>query len=73
MCVNTTGSYDCTCIAGYEGDGFNCTGTHTVLIVKHCCKNSFKASYLKEMSPDMYIAVKFGKVTKKQYYHNVGI
>ena len=29
MCVNTTGSYDCTCIAGYGGDGFNCTGTLT--------------------------------------------
>ena len=40
MCVNTTGSYDCTCIDGYEGDGFDCTGTHTISIMNslyiHC-------------------------------------
>ena len=24
-CSNTVGSYDCTCVLGYSGDGFNCT------------------------------------------------
>ena len=25
-CNNTAGSYNCTCISGYEGDGINCSG-----------------------------------------------
>ena len=25
-CINTIGSYNCTCNFGYEGDGLNCTG-----------------------------------------------
>ena len=25
-CINTNGSYMCTCGAGYTGDGQNCTG-----------------------------------------------
>ena len=24
-CLNTNGSYDCSCRAGYRGTGFNCT------------------------------------------------
>ena len=24
-CSNTIGSYECTCVFGYTGDGFNCT------------------------------------------------
>ena len=27
-CSNTVGSYTCECMAGYEGDGFNCTGIY---------------------------------------------
>ena len=27
-CVNTEGSYQCMCRAGYEGNGRLCTGTH---------------------------------------------
>ena len=29
-CIDTIGSYNCSCINGYEGDGFNCTG-YTVM------------------------------------------
>ena len=43
MCVNIVGSYDCTCIDGYEGDGFNCTGTHYLNCEALLKKNSFKA------------------------------
>ena len=25
-CTNTDGSYECTCNAGYTGDGFSCAG-----------------------------------------------
>ena len=25
-CIDTIGSYNCSCSPGYEGDGFNCTG-----------------------------------------------
>ena len=25
-CLNTMGSYTCSCDQGYEGNGFNCTG-----------------------------------------------
>ena len=25
-CIDTIGSYNCTCNSGYEGDGFSCTG-----------------------------------------------
>jgi len=25
-CINTPGSFDCTCLPGYTGDGVTCTG-----------------------------------------------
>lgn len=27
LCLNTPGSYNCSCLDGYEGNGFICTGT----------------------------------------------
>ena len=32
-CVNTQGSYTCTCKAGYSGDGIYCTSKHCRFIV----------------------------------------
>ena len=29
-CINTIGSYKCTCNTGFTGDGFNCTGICTL-------------------------------------------
>ena len=26
LCLNAPGSYNCSCLDGYDGDGFNCTG-----------------------------------------------
>ena len=31
ICVNTKGSYNCTCKAGYSGDGQSCAGMLTLL------------------------------------------
>ena len=28
LCNNTEGSYVCSCVSGYQGDGRNCTGEH---------------------------------------------
>ena len=32
-CSNTVGSYDCTCVLGYSGDGFNCTSMLTKIFI----------------------------------------
>ena len=29
-CINTAGSYDCVCKAGYSGNGINCQGKHNI-------------------------------------------
>ena len=29
-CNDTIGSYNCTCLDGFEGNGFNCTGMHII-------------------------------------------
>ena len=34
-CIDTIGSYNCSCISGYEGDGFNCTGYTIVWSTLH--------------------------------------
>ena len=34
-CTNTPGSYTCTCNDGYSGDGVNCTGKYTSLVLLH--------------------------------------
>ena len=35
VCMNTKGSYNCTCKSGYEGDGNNCTGD--IFVIKSFC------------------------------------
>lgn len=34
-CTNTIGSYYCTCIAGYSGDGITCNGLASVFVLLH--------------------------------------
>ena len=34
-CTDTDGSFNCTCREGFEGDGFNCTGTKHILHKPH--------------------------------------
>ena len=31
VCNNTEGSYDCSCLSGYQGDGKNCSGKEIFL------------------------------------------
>ena len=43
-CTNTPGSHNCTCVEGYDGDGFNCLGQSSqqhyhVLLVVVCLAN----------------------------------
>ena len=39
MCNNTKGSYNCTCKEGFTGDGFNCSGqTSTLLLSLSQCQ-----------------------------------
>ena len=37
-CINTAGSYDCECLSGFMGDGFNCSSEY-VLIINHAIMN----------------------------------
>jgi len=30
-CTNFPGSYNCTCMTGYNGDGLNCTGVYSFM------------------------------------------
>ena len=32
VCTNTDGSYTCSCLSGYSGDGENCTGEVSISI-----------------------------------------
>ena len=32
-CINTDGSYQCTCSAGYTGDGRKCTGYISLILL----------------------------------------
>ena len=32
-CTNTEGSFDCTCVYGYRGDGQDCTSKNTLIII----------------------------------------
>ena len=44
-CIDTIGSYNCSCNPGYEGDGFNCTGYTFISVVWgiQSCINVFLA------------------------------
>ena len=35
-CNDTIGSYECTCLAGYTGDGYSCVGMEEDLPCVHC-------------------------------------
>ena len=37
-CIDTIGSYNCSCNPGYEGDGFNCTGYTIMWYTLHICQ-----------------------------------
>lgn len=41
VCNNTEGSYSCSCVSGYKGDGKNCTGNRFFQLSKmpNCCLN----------------------------------
>jgi len=32
-CTNFLGSYECTCMTGFAGDGFICTGVFSLIMV----------------------------------------
>jgi len=34
ICTNTPGSFNCTCLIGYSGNGFNCSGKIFLCAVK---------------------------------------
>ena len=36
-CINTHGSYNCTCKPGYTGDGINCTGEMIQIYQRKMC------------------------------------
>ena len=38
-CSNTEGSYNCTCVNGYSGDGFNCTSKMLLQILTKLTMN----------------------------------
>lgn len=42
LCTNNEGSYDCSCLSGYVGDGKNCSGTLTFFIETQPITQSFK-------------------------------
>ena len=42
MCNNTIGAHNCTCNNGYEGNGFNCTGTWLFVRIICMCQDHQK-------------------------------
>lgn len=36
MCIDTEGSYNCSCDSGYTGDGFTCSGLSTKNLLSLC-------------------------------------
>ena len=55
-CTDTEGSFNCTCGEGFEGNGFNCTGTRCILhkhhyIHAHCICMHMKSIQSIKMKP----------------------
>ena len=51
-CTDTDGSYNCTCINGFEGDGFSCVGKYLL-----CLKHIFNIIFV-EIKTLLFISVK---------------
>ena len=61
-CINTKGSFNCTCVLGYDGDGHNCTG--------ECFVQCFPANklFFRDRPPIFFTS--FIKMKAKQYFHS---
>ena len=40
-CTDTHGSYNCACIDGFEGDGFNCAGSVLIIVLHAVILNNY--------------------------------
>jgi len=60
-CTNTPGNYNCTCIEGYDGDGFNCSGK------AHRKTLSFRAVLCNKIPKDSLVVRTFDFI---QYFTN---
>ena len=66
-CTDTNGSFICTCMAGFEGDGFNCTGNNGMNIY------IFVLCYLLTLIPSCYrhswVRQRIGRMWHECYLH----
>ena len=65
QCINTNGSYNCSCSSGYSGNGMTCTGKIQVYLVTYY---RFRASlYYKSLQILMSVVVIVTTVIFKQH------